>query len=411
MSAVLRGDFRMALSGVRGSKWRSILTMFGIVVGIVAVVTMVGIGEGVKQQIAGTVDHFGKDLIVVRPKQTVDNSPAKLGQSDVVFGLSSAVNLSNGDTEQVRRTPGVKMISPLGIVPGTIDVNGQVINNAKVFSAGADAPALLSQEIAYGDFWTDKDEDAHYAVLGQKAALSIFDEPVPLGRSFTFRGESFQVRGIFASFANIPFSPTASFDDVAFIPYKTAAKLTNNSTGPYVILAKPESPDKLDGTIHAIQKQLLSTRDGQQDFTVADSRHSLNSGNGLIQLLSMWIFAVAAISLLMGGIGIMNIMLLVVTERMHEIGVRKAVGASSRQILGQFVAEATVLSVVGGIVGIILSTGSVELVRIYTDFKPVISWPAIGIAAGVSIAIGIIFGAIPAIKAARKDPIEALRHE
>jgi len=107
----------------------------------------------------------------------------------------------------------------------------------------------------------------------------------------------------------------------------------------------------------------------------------------------------------------MNIMLLVVTERMHEIGVRKAVGATSRQILGQFVLEATVLSVVGGVIGIILSTGAIGLLRVYTDLQPVISWQAIAIAAGVSVLIGIVFGAIPAIKAARKDPIEALRHQ
>jgi putative ABC transport system permease protein len=160
-----------------------------------------------------------------------------------------------------------------------------------------------------------------------------------------------------------------------------------------------------------VEDELASARGGERDFSVLESRESLESGNGVIQLLSMWIFAVAAISLLMGGVGIMNIMLLVVTERMHEIGVRKAVGASSRQILGQFILEATVLSVVGGVIGIAVSTGAIGLLRVYTDLDPVISWTAIGIAAGVSVAIGVLFGSIPAIKAARKDPIEALRHE
>jgi putative ABC transport system permease protein len=234
---------------------------------------------------------------------------------------------------------------------------------------------------------------------------------VPLGKSFIFRGQSFQVRGIFEPFAKVPFSPTASFDDLVFIPYKTAAVLTNNSTGPYVILAKPADSNKLASTISAIQDQLAGAHGGERDFSVMESRQSIESGNGLIQLLSMWIFAVAAISLLMGGIGIMNIMLLVVTERMHEIGVRKAVGASNRQILGQFILEATVLSTLGGIIGIAASTASVGLLRIYTDLDPVISWRAIAIAASVSVAIGITFGAIPALKAARKDPIEALRHE
>jgi ABC-type antimicrobial peptide transport system permease subunit len=401
----------MALSAVKSSKWRSFLTMLGVIAGIVAVVTVVGIGEGVKRQIAGTLNHFGNDLIIVRPAQAVDRSPTGLGQADVVFGMSSAVHLSTADAALVKHTPDVGPSSPIGLVPGTVEVNDKSVKGARVLSVSADMPALLRQDILYGDFWADGDEEAHFAVLGQKAAYTLFDEAVPLGKSFVFRGQSFQVRGIFSEFAKIPFSPTASFDNMVFIPYKTAARLTNNSAGPYVILAKPDDPNKLGTAIAAIQDNLTDAHGGERDTSVQESRQSLESGNGVIQLLSMWIFAVAVISLLMGGVGIMNIMLLVVTERMHEIGVRKAVGASSRQILGQFIFEAAVISVMGGIAGIILSTAAIGLLRLYTDLEPVISWTAIAIAACVSVAIGVIFGSIPAIKAARKDPIEALRHE
>ncbi len=410
MSAILRGDLRMALSGVRSSRWRSFLTMFGIIAGIVAVVTVVGIGEGVKRQIAGTMNHFGDDLIIIRPEQAANTSNG-LGQADVVFGMSSAVNLSNNDVGLVEKAGGVELAAPLGVVPGVVEVNGKPVKNTKVISAGADAPELLNHKLTYGGFWEGREEESHFAVLGKQAAYTLFDEALPLGKTFVFRGQSFQVRGIFEPFDNVPFSPTASFDNVVFIPYKTAAKLTNNSSGPYVILAKPENPNKLGSTINAIKDDMSAARGGEHDFSVLESQESLESGNGVIRLLSMWIMAVAVISLLMGGVGIMNIMLLVVTERMHEIGVRKAVGATSRQILGQFVLEATVLSVVGGVIGIALSTGSIGLLRLYTDLHPVISWPAIAIAAGVSVAIGVIFGSVPAIKAARKDPIEALRHE
>ncbi len=402
----------MAYSGIKGSKWRSFLTMLGIIAGIVAVVTVVGIGEGVKHQIAGTLNHFGDDLIIIKPATAKeDSSFVGLGRSDVVFGMSTAVNLSSADADLVAKTPEVQLSAPLGVVPGTVEAYGKTAKNTKVISTGSDITQLLNQKLAYGDFWTDEDADAHFAVLGQKAAYALFDEPVPLGKSFTFRGQSFQVRGVFEQFPEVPFSPTASFDSVVFIPYKTATQLTNNAAGPYVILAKPTDANKIDNTIGAIQERLTDARGGERDFSVLESRESLESGNGVVHLLSMWIFAVAAISLLMGGVGIMNIMLLVVTERMHEIGVRKAVGASSRQILGQFVMEATVLSVAGGVIGIAVSTGVVGLLRAYTDLDPVVSWRAIAIAASVSIAVGVIFGAIPAIKAARKDPIEALRHE
>ncbi len=411
MSSMLRGNLRMALSGVRSSRWRSFLTMMGIIVGIVAVVTVVGIGEGVKRQIAGTLTHFGKDLIIVRPDGNNDNAPTTLGRTDVVFGMSSALNLSSNDVALVAKAADVELSAPLGLVPGTIETAEKTVKNIKVISTSADAPQILNQGLAYGDFWTKSDEDGHFAVLGQQAAYALFAEPVPLGKSFVFRGQSFQVRGIFEPFAKVPFSPTATFDNVVFIPYKSAASLTNNAAAPYAILAKPTSAGKLGDAIHAIDKQLAEARGGERDFTVLESRKSIESGNGVIHLLSMWIFAVAVISLLMGGVGIMNIMLLVVTERMHEIGVRKAVGGTSRQILGQFVLEATVLSVLGGVIGMAVSTATIGLLRVYTDLRPVISWSALGIATAVSIAIGIIFGAIPAIKAARKDPIEALRHE
>jgi putative ABC transport system permease protein len=239
----------------------------------------------------------------------------------------------------------------------------------------------------------------------------MFGEPVPLGRSFTFRGQTFIVRGVFAPFANIPFSPTANFDHAIFIPYKTAAQMTGSTSGIYALLAKPDKPDQLNATITSIRDRLKDTHGGAQDFSVLESSQSLEAGSSVVHLLTVWICAVAAIALFMGGVGIMNTMLLVVTERMHEIGVRKAIGASSRQILGQFVAEALVISVTGGIIGIALSTGAIGLLNVYTDLKPVISWQAIGIATSVSVIIGVVFGAIPAIKAARKDPIEALRHE
>ena len=412
MSSILRGNVRMALAGVRGAKWRSVLTMMGIIVGIVAVVMVVGIGEGVKRQIAGTLEHFGKDLIIVRPPQVnTKHSPIDVPQSDILFGMTTTTTLNITDADTVRNAPGVRLSTPLGLVPGVVEVKDKPIDDAMVLAASADAPEVLNQSVAYGGFWSPKEEDSHIAVVGRHAAEDLFGEPVPLGRSFTFRGQTFMVRGIFAPFANVPFSPTANFDHAIFIPYKTAARLTGSASGMYTVLAKPDKPAQLGTTIGAIKDKLKDAHGGEQDFSVLESSQSLQAGGGVIHLLTVWICAVAAISLFMGGVGIMNTMLLVVTERMHEIGVRKAIGASSRQILGQFIAEAVVISGVGALIGIALSTGAIGLLNAYTDLKPVISWEAIGIAAGVSIAVGVIFGAIPAIKAARKDPIEALRHE
>jgi ABC-type antimicrobial peptide transport system permease subunit len=412
MSSIMRGNFRMALSGVRSSKWRSVLTMTGVIVGIVAVVTVVGIGEGVKHQVAGTLERFGKDLIIVRPGQA-DAGGIAANPNDVLFGQANTSTLTIKDVDTIAKTPGVKSAVPLGVVHGVPDVDGHHAPGAFVLAAGADTANVLNQPVAYGEFWHDGDqtEDKNVAVVGRRVATDLFDESVPLGRSFTFRGQTFVVRGVMSPFLNVPFSPTANFDDAIFIPYQTAARLTQDSAGMYVILVKPSDSKQLNPTIAAVNDHMRNAHGGQQDFTVMGPKQSLAASKDVVHLLTLWIVAVAIISLFIGGVGIMNIMLLTVTERMHEIGVRKAIGATSRQILGQFVLEATVLSALGGIIGVVLSLIVDGLLYTYTDLKPIISWQAIAIATGVSLAIGIVFGALPAAKAASKDPIQALRHE
>lgn len=412
MSAIMRGNFRMALSGVRGAKWRSVLTMLGVIVGIVAVVTVVGIGEGIKRQVAGTLDHFGKDLIIVRPGY-VDSAHKHMTSRDpdVLFGLDTAMSLTAQDVDTVRKTPGVQTVAPLGIVSGAPKADNRAAPHAFVLASSTDAAQVLNQRVAYGEFWDAAHSDKNVAVIGKNAAQELFNEEIPLGRSFTFRGQEFTVRGVFAPFKKVPFSPTASFDDAIFIPYSVAHRLTQNASGFYVILAKTGNARTVESVMAAATHTLRDAHGGQQDFSVLGPKDSVQVGSEVVRLLTLWITIVAAISLFIGGVGIMNIMLLNVTERMHEIGVRKAIGASSRQILWQFVFEAAVISLLGGVIGILLSLGVIGLLHVYTDLDPIISWSAIGIATSVSLAVGIIFGTAPAVKAARKDPIEALRHE
>jgi putative ABC transport system permease protein len=411
MSAMMRGNLRMALSGVRSAKWRSLLTMTGVIVGIVAVVTVVGIGEGVKRQVSSQLTKFGPDLITVRPGHvTKDNSFVGAGNTDVVFGMGTVGGLTNHDVEVIRNAGGARVVAPLGVVTGTIQVSNKMYTTP-VLATNHDLPEALNQRVAFGDFWAKDNEAIKGAVIGRNVAADLFEENVPLGRTFIFRGETFVVRGVFADFTSVPFSPTGNFDHTIFIPYQTAASITNNDANLYTILVKPDDAKRLDATMSGIQNNLQEAHGGQKDFTVSGPHDTLDSGSGVVRLLTTWIMAVAAISLFIGGVGIANTMLLSVTERMHEIGVRKAIGATSRQILGQFILEAVVLSVTGGIIGIAISLAVDGLLYTYTDLKPVISWQAIAIATGVSLAIGILFGAAPAAKAARKDPIEALRHE
>ncbi len=410
MSTILRGNFRMAVSAVRTNKWRSLLTTLGIIIGIVSVVTVVGIGEGVKRQIAQQINHFGPDLITVRPG-THEQNKRELTNTDLFFGMGSINGLNERDLLAVQATPGIKLAAPLSLVPGVVSAGEREVATSLVLATNSSLPGAINQPIRYGEFFKDTERNQNMAVIGKNVAETLFDDLVPLGQRFTFRGETFIVRGMFDDFKSVPLSPSANFNDAIFIPYQAAERLTGNTTQMYTILAKPDDPKKLREVIKATDQRLREARGGQHDFTVMDREQTIDQGGEVLGLLTMLVAGVAAISLLVGGVGIMNIMLLAVTERLHEIGVRKAIGATNRQIMVQFMAESIVLSTIGGVVGIAISVGVNAMLFTYTDLKPVISWQAIALATAVSVAIGIIFGTVPAVKAARKDPIQALRHE
>lgn len=408
MSSMMRGNLRLALSSVRNAKGRSLLTMLGVVVGIVSVVTVVGLGEGLKRQIAGSISQFGDDLITVQPGVQGNQSMA---DSDIIFGQGQTGGLSKDDLAVIEKVPTADKIAPLSVVTGVVQAEGQSLHGGSVLATSSDFLQVINHTTRFGAMWEPGQEASNFVVIGSNVAYDLFGEPAPLGQSLDFRGESFIVIGVLDDFADVPLSPTADFDNTIFVPFQTATRITENRAQAYVILVKPAKPEQRDETMVAITESLKELRSGQQDFNVLTPEDQINNSSDVFDLLSTWIMAVAAISLLIGGVGLMNIMLVSVTERMHEIGIRKAIGATQRQIMWQFLLEAVVLSGVGGLIGVGLSLITHGLLLTYTDLKPVISWEAMAIAVGVALAVGVIFGTIPAIKAAAKDPIKALRHE
>jgi putative ABC transport system permease protein len=410
MATISRGNVKMTIQSVRSTKWRSMLTMLGVIIGIVSVVVTVGVGEGVKQEVAKQINQFGDDLITVRPGDAQQRNGKLVTNTDLLFGVNSLNGLNQKDLETIQKTNHVRLASPLGVIPGALQSDNRKLESSLVLATNADLPQALNRSVRYGDFF-EPNEQGNFAVIGKGVASTLFDEPIPLGRSFTFRGQSFVVRGMFDEFKNTPLSPASDFNNAIFIPFDVAQKLTDNNAQMYTILAKPDKPENTEQAIKSVNASMLQSHGGQRDFSVLDQKQNLAASSDVLSLITTMIAAIAAISLLVGGVGIMNIMLATVTERMHEIGIRKAIGATNRQILNQFLLESAVLSLFGGVVGIIISVIGVMGLRLYTDLKPIISWQAIVIATFTSLAIGIIFGTIPAVKAARKDPIEALRHE
>ncbi len=411
MKSLTRGHLKAGLDSVKGAKWRNFWTMLGIIIGVASVITVVGIGEGVKQQISHQISKSSKNLIIIRPGTIRGNNTQSMSDFSVLSGLSITGSLQNNDIKAVSSVKGITATAPLAAVAATVSGESGKYNNGFVIGTTADLPNLMNQSLAYGEFLTPDDENLNVAVLGKDAANALFNSDVPLGHTFTIHGEEFIVRGIFNDFGSTPLSDEANYNSSIFIPYDVAQRLTSNTSAIYEILAKTKTSAAVNPAIISLKDSIKKTHGGQSDFSVLKADQAVAARSNILTLLTNLISGVAAISLLVGGIGIMNVMLVSVTERMHEIGIRKAIGATNRQILSQFMIESSILSLSGGVIGIIVAFTLDGLMRFFTNLRPVISWQVVLLATGVSLAVGIIFGSIPALKAARKDPIEALRSQ
>lgn len=411
MKSLTRGHLKAGLDSIRGSKWRNFWTMLGVIIGVASVIAVVSIGEGVKQQVGGQLRSLGPYTVTIRP------TPLGTTGNGAVPGLISGLNVNGSltptDYHKISKLPSVSESAPLSLVPGDIKGELGAYNDGVVIGTTPDFESLIRHSVAFGSFLTDDDMGENTAVIGQHAADMLFNASVPLGRTFTFHEQQFVVRGVFSNFSTAPLSQQADFNAAIFIPYDVAQQLTNKTAPTYEILARARThtTPSLDQTVSDIKKVVVGNHGGTQGVSVLRQQEASTGDSAVLDLLTRMIAGIAAISLLVGGIGIMNVMLVSVAERMHEIGIRKAVGATNAQILSQFMIEATFLSLAGGLIGIAVAFFADATLRAWTHLQPVITWQIVVVATVVSLLVGIIFGSIPALKAARKDPIDALRSE
>lgn len=404
MNEYTRGNFKAGLKTLLSTKLRSFWTMLGIIIGVASVITVIGIGSGIKRQVSHQIQHLGKDVIVIRPGELHGRTGL-----DTISGLNVSGALSSKDVKVVQGVNGVSSVAPISISVANITRDKIAYNNNLIIGTNGDLPGLLNQSIAYGSFFTYEDEGSNAAVLGDKAAKRLFDEELPLGRTFYYNGQEFIVRGILNEMNTTPLTEQADFNDAIFIQEDVAQQISKNTAPIYQILARPEDPKQFQLTADKVQKALLKSHGYQANFKVITGGKDYDSNGTVLALLTQMIAGVASISLLVGGIGIMNVMYVSVAERLHEIGIRKAIGATNKQIISQFVTEASLISLIGGMLGVVLAFFVNILLRLFTDLKPVMSIWLIILAVLISVVIGVIFGSFPALKAARKNPIDALR--
>lgn len=402
------GNFKSALSNLRQYKGRSFLTMLGIIIGISSVVTVVSLGEGLKNQVLGHINQLGSDVITVRSGRLVDDGA---GQSSInILALLSATTLTEDDVAKIAKLENVSKVAPINFVTNTASAKDRTMDNVFVIGTSPEMPDVLTQRVEYGSFFSDNNQ-SNSVVIGSRVAQHLFRKLNPVGSTLEVGGQKFIVQGVLEeSDGGLLSVAQTDFNSAVFMSMSSAKAITGGSTNILQILAKNNGPD-VDATVADIEKAVADNHSGQQDFSVLKQQELLKIASNVVNSITGFISAIAAVSLLVGGIGIMDIMLVSVSERTREIGIRKAVGATNRQVLNQFLTEGLVLSLTGGIIGILLALLINGLLRLYTSFEPVINLPILAIAAGVSIAIGVIFSLAPAIKAAHKPPIDALRGE
>ena len=398
---------RVAGKSILRNKLRSLLTMLGIIIGVAAVLVMTAIGRGAQRQIQERVDSLGTNMIVVTPGSAV--------QSGVSQGSGSFNRLTTDDVEKVSRE-GLTLaaVTPV-IMTRTQAVGGQGNWRTHIYGVNADYPVIRDWTVTAGTFFsiTDQRSMRKVAVLGATVADNLFPGEDPVGRQIRLRNVPFEIIGVLASKGLTP--DGFDQDDVVVAPYTTVQNRLSGRQFIGQILASAFSPNDVAAAQEEIALILREAHDLAEweadDFTVRNQADLTEAAQGTTEVMTTLLLAIASVSLLVGGIGIMNIMLVSVTERTREIGIRMAIGARGSDVLVQFLVEAVVMSIVGGALGVALGYGAAAVVSRATGWSTDIAPETVFLGLGFSAAVGIFFGFWPARKASRLDPIDALRYE
>jgi putative ABC transport system permease protein len=399
----------IALHALAQNKLRSVLTALGIIIGVASLIALLAIGHGARAEVAARVASLGENVIQV----TAGSSR----RSAVKLGLGTSVGLSVQDAEAIRDE-----IADVVAVSPEVKVKSQVVSGNRnwspdVYGDSTDYFTIRRWPVSAGQIFTEQDERsaAKVAVIGQEVVEEMFSEDEdPIGQIIRIRNVPFTVIGVLA-----PKGASASGsdqDDSIIVPYTTAMKqLVNKETGLKRIYIQAASVQALpvveEKIVRLLRQRHGIEEDDEEDFKVRSQLEIAQSATATARTMTLLLSLIASVSLIVGGIGIMNIMLVSVTERTREIGVRLAIGAHRRDILRQFLIEAVLLSALGGMIGVASGTGTAKLLTALAEWPTLISPDAVLIAFVFSALVGIFFGFYPARKASRLDPIEALRYE
>lgn len=405
----LIATFKLALRALARNKMRSILTMLGIIIGVGAVIAMVGIGQGASASIQSQISQLGNNLLYV--------SAGSSSSGGLRGGSGTGTTLTVEDIEAIgREIPSVRAASPSVRAGGQLVFGNQNWSaSSGIIGANEKFTEIRGWQVSSGDFFTEADvrTSARVAVLGKTVADNLFAGMDPVGQTLRIRNLPFRVVGILAAKGQNQIGQDQ--DDTVIIPYTAALRKLLSSTRIQMAMVSAISADATSTAERQIaellrQRHRLAPNE-EDDFTVRNLSDIADAANASSSIMTNLLASIAGVSLLVGGIGIMNIMLVSVTERTREIGIRMAIGARSRVIRSQFLIESMTISLVGGIIGVLLGVAASVGISSTLNWPTLVSPASIVVSVIFSVLVGVVFGYYPARKAAALDPIDALRYE
>ncbi|MET1248753.1 ABC transporter permease [Sporolactobacillus sp. STCC-11] len=382
-------SLKMAIRNIQGNKMRSFLTMLGIIIGVASVIALLAIGQGSSKSVSDSVTSLGTNLITVNITNT-----------DTHFTMDNL--------KEVKQTTGVKSVAPVLSGRSTVR-NGSTTSQVSVTGTTSSYQSIRQLTVKEGRFVSALDQKFRQKVivLGSDLATTLFENQSPINKKVLVDGESYTVVGVLNSKGG---SMGQSSDDAAFLPFSTAQRLMKTT---YItqFYAQAENQNSVTWAMAGISRVMSETYSDSDDYSVVNQQDVMEAMSSVTSTMTMLLAGIAGISLLVGGIGIMNIMLVSVTERTREIGIRKAIGARRRDIMLQFLIEAAVLSMLGGLCGVGIGILASKIYALATGGTVVYSLSIMAAAFLFSAIVGMVFGVFPAYKASKLNPIDALRTE